>query len=61
MAYDLSCFIVEPTERSIQVYKDYIKTAKEKNIYVIVNKICTKDDYDFVKKNISEEKILCSF
>jgi hypothetical protein len=28
---------------------------------VIVNKICTKDDYDFVKKNISEEKILCSF
>ena len=61
MAYDLSCFIVEPTERSIQVCKDYIKTAKEKNIYVIVNKIRTKDDYDFIKKNIGEEKILCSF
>lgn len=61
MAYDLCCFIVEPTQRSIQVYKDYIKTAWEKNIYVIVNKIRSESDMEFILKNINENQILTTF
>lgn len=61
MAYDLSCFIVEPTKRSIQVYKDYIKTAATKNIYVVVNKVRSQDDILFIQSHIDCNKILCHF
>ena len=61
MSYDLTCFIVEPTMRSIQVYKDYMKIADQKNIYVIVNKVRSKKDLDFVYSQINKNDILCHF
>lgn len=58
-AYDLNIFVVEPTLKSIQVYKDFKKVAaKEKlNIRVIVNK-CDPSDKKFVLDQIKDNEIL---
>lgn len=60
--FDLICLIVEPTIRSVEVYKHYIKLATRagvgKNIIIIGNKIKSKADLDFIKKKINSEKII---
>ncbi|MFW5719441.1 MAG: hypothetical protein ACOCXT_00235 [Candidatus Dojkabacteria bacterium] len=63
MAYDLVVFIVEPTDRSIAVYKDYINVAEvdKSKVFVVGNKIENEADEKFIKKIIEEDRILALF
>lgn len=62
---DLTCLIVEPTMRSIEVYTKYIELATEAGIAcsvkVIGNKIRNQKDIDFIKSHIPSEKIIGFF
>ena len=63
--FDLTCLIVEPTKRSIEVYKKY-KTLASKagvldSLMVIGNKVRTESDKKFIKKHIENQKILGFF
>lgn len=57
---DINIFVVEPTRKSLEVYKDFIHTLKDYNIktYVIVNKVEDDDDIAFIKENIDEKMII---
>lgn len=63
--FDLTCFIVEPTMRSIEVYNKYIDLATKSGISdgvrVIGNKIRNNKDRDFIKSQIPENKIIGYF
>lgn len=63
MAYDLVVFIVEPTDRSIAVYKDYINVPEvdKSKVFVVGNKIENEQDERFIKQNIEESRILALF
>lgn len=63
MAYDTTFFIVEPTKRSISVYKDYIslKEVDTENIFVIANKVEDENDKKFLQSEIASEKIIAYF
>lgn len=58
-AYDVNVFVVEPTLKSIQVYKDYQVFANAKKIktLVIINKF-EEGDLEFVQKHIPLELIV---
>jgi len=57
---DINIFVVEPTKKSIEVYKDFIEITKKYNLknYVIGNKIRSKEDIDYIKSEINEKYIL---
>ena len=61
-SYDLNVFLVEPTYKSIQVYKDFIEGIKRLdfpvNVVVIGNKIETKSDEDFILENINTSHLV---
>jgi len=59
-AYDLNIFIVEPTEKSICVYNDFIKVAPHlaKRTFVVANKVEGDEDKLFIANRISNEKII---
>lgn len=59
-AYDLNVFVVEPTEKSVRVYTDFIKTAPqlEDRVYVIANKVDGDEDKAFIEANVPKEKIV---
>jgi len=63
--FDLTCLIVEPTMRSIEVYTKYIDLANEagiaESVRVIGNKIRNQKDIDFIKSHIPSQKILGFF
>lgn len=63
--FDITVLIVEPTKRSIEVFEQYLPLAKEAGVadglFVIANKIQTKEDEDFIKRNIPEDKLLGFF
>lgn len=63
MAYDLVIFVVEPTERSISVYKDYINVPEVNNsqVFVVCNKIESAQDESFIRENIENSKIISIF
>jgi len=58
--FDMLCFIVEPSKKSLEVldyYYSLIKSAKEeKNFFVIGNKVTNLEDKIYLEKNL--EKIL---
>ncbi len=60
--FDVICIVVEPTKRSLDVYKHFKKLGMKsniyKNIFVIGNKISSKNDEKFISKNIAKEKII---
>jgi len=60
IAYDLNIFVVEPGLKSIRVYLDFIKTDPEsaRKTFVMLNKVMSKEDRDFVNKHIPSEKII---
>lgn len=60
MASDIYIFAVEPTLKSINVFLEYEKITKEinKKLFVIGNKIKTKEDEKFIKKYINQSKII---
>ena len=57
---DLNVFVVEPTKKSVDVYKEFKDIVSNYGIdtYVIANKIKNKDDIEYIKKNIDEDHIL---
>ena len=58
--YDITIFVVEPSERSLSVYKDYINTAwiDPESVFVLWNKIEDEDDLDYINKNVKTDKLL---
>lgn len=58
--YDLIVFVVEPTEKSIKQYADFLALAPHlaDRTFVVANKVDVKDDELFVKSAIPGEKIL---
>jgi len=63
--FDLTCLIVEPTKRSIEVYEKYKTLAKEAGvlggIMVIGNKIRSEKDKEFIAEHIDLKKIIGYF
>lgn len=63
--FDLTCLIVEPTIRSVEVYTKYIELATEAGIadsvMVVGNKIRNGKDKDFIKSHIPINKIIGYF
>jgi CO dehydrogenase maturation factor len=63
--FDLTCLIVEPTMRSVEVYTKYMELATEAGIAdsvrVIGNKIRNDKDIEFIKLHIPEKKIIGFF
>lgn len=61
-SYDLNVIVVEPTKKSIQVYKDFIQGIGRFDypidIAVIGNKVETEEDKEFLKQNIQKEHLL---
>lgn len=57
---DLNVFVVEPTKKSVDVYKEFRDIVSTHGIetYVIANKIKSQDDIDFIAKNIDSKYIL---
>ncbi|MFA6860155.1 MAG: AAA family ATPase [Clostridia bacterium] len=57
---DVNIFVVEPTKKSVEVYKDFKKVIKDFKIktMVIANKIVDEDDINFIKSEIDEKDIL---
>ena len=57
---DINVFVVEPTKKSIDVYKDFVEITKKYKInnYVIGNKVRNQDDIEFIKSQIDEKNIL---
>ena len=58
-AYDAYVYVVEPTVKSIQVYKDFLEAtaAKAKPVYVVINK-ADEQDMNFIREHIDEAHIL---
>jgi CO dehydrogenase maturation factor len=63
--FDLTCLIVEPTKRSIEVYEKYKELANEAGVLdglmVIANKVRSGADKEFIAKHIEKEKTLGYF
>lgn len=63
--FDLTCLIVEPTMRSVEVYTKYIKLATEagvaESVRVIGNKIRSEKDKEYIKSHIPTDKIIGYF
>ena len=57
---DLNLFVVEPTNKSIDVYKEFKNIVSNYGIdtYVVANKIRNESDIEYIKKNIDENYIL---
>ena len=57
--FDITFLVVEPTVKSVSVYEQYKKFAKdfEVNIKVIGNKIENQEDIDFIKKYVGDDLI----
>ncbi len=60
--FDLICLVVEPTKRSIEVFKHYLKLAEEagteNSLFVIGNKVRSESDKDFIRQHIPTEKLI---
>jgi len=63
--FDMTCLVVEPTKRSIEVYIKYNELAQEAGVHnqlvVIGNKINSADDKAFIASHIKSEKIIGYF
>lgn len=61
-SYDLNVILVEPTKKSIQVYKDFINGIERADYpikYVIIgNKIESEADKEFIKKSVDKRNLL---
>ena len=59
-AYDVDVFVVEPTEKSVRVYHDFMTIAPHlaDRVYVIANKVDGAEDLKFIDRHIPPEKVL---
>lgn len=57
---DLNVFVVEPTKKSVEVYKEFSEIVAQHGIttYAIANKIRGDKDKEFIEKNIDPSLIL---
>ncbi len=57
--FDMTFLVVEPTIKSVSVYKQYKQYARDYDvpIKVIGNKVENEDDIDFLKENIGDDLI----
>ncbi len=53
--YDLNIFVVEPTVKSMTVYRDFCSIAQhlQDRTYVVGNKIDSVEDEDFINKSVN--------
>lgn len=60
MSADLNVFVVEPTLKSVQVFKDFQEAAREHGIstYAIANKIADDEDEAFIRAQIDQSQLL---
>lgn len=60
MCSDLNVFVVEPTMKSVSVYKDFASAALEHGLktYALANKIDGEADREFIKANIPADVLL---
>jgi CO dehydrogenase maturation factor len=61
-AFDLNVFVVEPTEKSIRVFQDYLELVPEyaDRLFVIGNKVANPDDESFIAQRIPPSSYLGS-
>lgn len=59
-AFDLNVFVVEPTLKSVQVYRDYEKLVPQyaDRLFVIANKVADADDANFIREHIASKHLL---
>lgn len=59
LKFDTICIVVEPTLKSVDVYKQYIKHKEGfvLNLIAVGNKITSKDDEEFLKDKIGDDLI----
>lgn len=57
---DINIFVIEPTKKSIDVFKDFDKLTKKYDVknYVVANKIYDEDDINFIKLQINTDNII---
>lgn len=57
---DLNVFVVEPTRKSVEVFKEFSEIVLQHNIvtHVIANKIRSEKDIQFLKDNIGSDLII---
>jgi CO dehydrogenase maturation factor len=60
VAYDLKVFIVEPTLKSVSVFRDYLQLAPQwtNRVFVIGNKVHDGSDLTFLEETIGRERLL---
>ena len=60
LVYDINVFVVEPTQRSLSVYLDFIKITEsyKLNTYVIGNKVTDEEDLIFLEKHIPKDRLI---
>lgn len=60
MAYDLNAFVVEPTKKSLDVYRDFIALVPhlEETVYVLANKVDGEKDANFIRSNIPANRLI---
>lgn len=60
LAYDLNVFVVEPTLKSVSVYRDFIRLVPhlEERVFVIANKVEAEEDIEFLKKHVPVDRLL---
>jgi CO dehydrogenase maturation factor len=60
LAYDVNAFVVEPTTKSISVYRDFMSLVPHlaDRVYVIANKVDGKDDLEFIQNNIPADRLI---
>lgn len=59
-AYDMNVFVVEPTLKSLKVFRDFLSIAPQlsERVYVIANKVASEEDKTFIYAHVPEQKIL---
>jgi len=59
-AYDMNVFVVEPTLKSLEVYKDFIRTDPQSapRTVIVINKSSGQSDVDFVRRRIDAAPII---
>jgi CO dehydrogenase maturation factor len=60
LAYDLNVFVVEPTMKSLSVYRDFLRLVPhlQDRVYVIANKIEDSEDLKFLQDHIPSDRLL---
>lgn len=55
--FDLTVVVVEPTEKSISVFKQYAEQAKQLGVHVtaVGNKVLDQSDIDFLQEQLGED------